>query len=985
MARFRASARTVDMLGRQQIAGVPTAISELFKNAHDAYATGAAADFVRYRELFVLRDDGIGMTREQFERRWLTLGTAAKASGVAQVPPPGMRPRAVLGEKGIGRLAIAAIGPQALVATRPRTDDDHPGPLTTALVHWGAFELPDVELDRIEIPVEEYAPGAKPDLAAMAARILTNVRDIVDGEHAALVERIASDLKVWAKLDLHDLAATVGAPELVPGSGTCFVIAPTSSDLAADLEESDAKEAPPLLKTLIGFANTMTPGHAAPELKTSFRDHRAPDLAPDLISEAEFFTPEEFKGADHHFKGRFDEFGQFEGIVSIFGGEPVAYPLAWTGARGESTRCGAFSIDLAYVQGLMRQSTLEPTEWHHMVDKLDRYGGLYIYRDGIRVLPYGDNRVDWLDVELRRNKSASDYFFSYRRMFGAVEITREHNANLREKAGREGFATNEAYRQFRSILKQFLAQIAMEFFREGGARADTYEEGRLANERLEKARRARSVHVRVKRQQLREDLEQFFADIDTDGPRRRAAAAIGVLRADVEQALSHPDLGRAAALLAATESTARGAMRQLDESLQVRRPRGMGLPRDLQRDVEAYERERARIHEELVLPGLAEIEGIVSRAGDERQAAVQRRVRFDEALEAVTTYGRADIQTSRRELSAAADETRNQSRELATSSLTRVEREVQEVLARAARLNVAEMSDREFVTQRAALEERIRQVAVERAKAMLSVTEQLRTVAWPVNGDGPIVTVADQVEEMETRLEAFIERSEQDLELTQLGLAVEIINHEFQTSIRAIRENLRRLKGWADTNTELRGLYRDLRGAFDHLDGYLRLFTPLHRRLYRSAVDIRGRDIEQFVRDVFRERLTQEDIELSASGAFREHTVHLYPSTLYPVFVNLVDNAVHWLTRYRGRRHIILDVDAGAMTITDSGPGISDRDREAAFEMGFSRKPGGTGYGLYISREVLRREGMDLVLDAPDPDYGARFRIVSGAEENSST
>ena len=38
MARFRTRARTVDMLGRQQIAGIPTAISELFKNAHDAYA-----------------------------------------------------------------------------------------------------------------------------------------------------------------------------------------------------------------------------------------------------------------------------------------------------------------------------------------------------------------------------------------------------------------------------------------------------------------------------------------------------------------------------------------------------------------------------------------------------------------------------------------------------------------------------------------------------------------------------------------------------------------------------------------------------------------------------------------------------------------------------------------------------------------------------------------------------------------------------------
>ena len=37
MANFKASARSVDMLGRQQIAGIPNAINEIFKNAYDAY------------------------------------------------------------------------------------------------------------------------------------------------------------------------------------------------------------------------------------------------------------------------------------------------------------------------------------------------------------------------------------------------------------------------------------------------------------------------------------------------------------------------------------------------------------------------------------------------------------------------------------------------------------------------------------------------------------------------------------------------------------------------------------------------------------------------------------------------------------------------------------------------------------------------------------------------------------------------------------
>ena len=118
MAKFRARARAVDMLGRQQIAGIPTAISELFKNAHDAFALHAEVDFFRSDGLLVIRDDGFGMTVTDFEERWLVLGTESKLGSErlkAPSPPPGAATRPVLGEKGIGRLAIAAIGSQELI------------------------------------------------------------------------------------------------------------------------------------------------------------------------------------------------------------------------------------------------------------------------------------------------------------------------------------------------------------------------------------------------------------------------------------------------------------------------------------------------------------------------------------------------------------------------------------------------------------------------------------------------------------------------------------------------------------------------------------------------------------------------------------------------------------------------------------------------------------------------------------------------------
>lgn len=122
MAQFKTRARALDLLGRQQIAGIPTAINELLKNAYDAYADHFDISLLRKDGLLVLRDDGIGMSRFDFENRWLILGTESKVKSSNNLPPiDETKPfRQVSGEKGIGRLAIASIGGQVLVLSRQK-------------------------------------------------------------------------------------------------------------------------------------------------------------------------------------------------------------------------------------------------------------------------------------------------------------------------------------------------------------------------------------------------------------------------------------------------------------------------------------------------------------------------------------------------------------------------------------------------------------------------------------------------------------------------------------------------------------------------------------------------------------------------------------------------------------------------------------------------------------------------------------------------
>ena len=190
-----------------------------------------------------------------------------------------------------------------------------------------------------------------------------------------------------------------------------------------------------------------------------------------------------------------------------------------------------------------------------------------------------------------------------------------------------------------------------------------------------------------------------------------------------------------------------------------------------------------------------------------------------------------------------------------------------------------------------------------------------------------------------------------------------------------VRSNLLRFRAWADVNEDLSDVYNGIRVSFEHLDSYLTMFTPLQRRLYRSEIEIRGSDVSKFLLDLFGERLERHNAEAKATQAFQRHRFMGYPSTFYPVFVNLVDNAIFWLRDQSPPRSISLDVEDATMIVADNGPGVHPRDREAIFELGFTRKPGGRGLGLYISRDVLARVGYDLTVGEPADGIGAVFMI----------
>lgn len=983
MAKFKTRARTIDMLGRQQIAGIPTAISELFKNAHDAYADHVEIDFYRSDGLFVLRDDGMGMTRDEFENRWLTIGTESKLnSNVMSLPNPHptKKERVMLGEKGIGRLSIAIIGPQVLVLTRAKRDG-HLHDLVVSFINWGVFEIPGISLDDIDIPIREFSAGQLPcekDIYNMVDEFRCNLKYISNEDHI-LKARIEDELKSFS-VDPIDIDSYLKNNDYLSlkgnYSGSHFIIKKASDLLIDDIDSSTNGTASPLEKALLGFTNTMTPSHEYPLITAAFRDYKTDTVFDDLIEKERFFTPKEFLNADHNINGEFDEYGQFKGSISIFGEEFQNHVIPWSESRGKKTKCGPFKISFAEVQGTDRESTIPTEDWILLKTKMDRQGGLYVFKNGIRILPYGDTSYDWVGIEYRRTKSLKYYHFSYRRIFGAVEITSKENNSLKEKAGREGFSENLAYRQFKSIIENFLLQLVADFFREGGSKAEKFIDTKEHFKKLHKAEEKRAKQVRARKERFESQLEEFFKLYEESLPEKEAFDLAETLseRLKIAQEINNPHDAAVEFLKIENESVTK--LKQLIEKYEITKPK-IGLSKKTSKDWEDYQNVFFDLGQKIFNPTKKTIEQEITLAAKEARLELDKRIRIENALKSSEKEATSKTNTETKKTNDTLINVADETKKAISKSIAKLKDEIADVFREFNSLNITQFPDDVIVQKRTEMEQRIENVASHEQQFLIGVRNQLESIRLDEE-----ITQLDQLEALEQKIITLEEAADADLQLTQMGMAIEVINHEFNSSIRAVRNRLRELKAWADLNDGLEEVYLGIRSSFEHLDSYLTLFTPLHRRLYRVETEFSGADINKYLQDLFGERLKRHNVEIKASKDFLKKKLIGYPSSFYPVFVNLIDNAIFWLKHRTSEKIISLSIDGTDILINDNGPGIPERDKDSVFELGFTRKPGGRGLGLHISRNVLKGIDYNLTLDFQNSNTsGTIFRIAPEKEE----
>lgn len=882
-----------------------------------------------------------------------------------------------MGEKGIGRLAIAVAAPITLLMTRAARPDGLSN-LVVALVHWGLFEQPGLDISQIDVPIEEYPPGELPtqkDIGLLVDSVANNIANLESDIAPHALEQLNDCLNQVRLIGPDALDKNLNKEIELPlslsndGYGTHFIMLPTAPELDDDIDGGTDKESSKLERNLLGFSNLMSLNE--PVIKTEFRDHKSTGIEEQIGSKS-FFGSDDFNITDQLFEGNFDDNGQFVGTVSIYG-SPRKFVCNWAEGKGRKSKCGAFYFRYGYIQGDIKETRLNPEDWREIKEKTSRTGGLYIYRDGIRILPYGNSDVDWLDIEKRRTLKASDCFFSYRRGFGYISISHEENEGLTEKAGREGFRENQAYRDFRSILINFFKQLAYEFFRESSPQGEDYLDNKKALKEQAETLKIQKGKAEQRRQDIKGKLEHFFNLYNSGFFEENSTFIEEEIKRKIEALESELDFGETSLSIRELEIEANLKIRKLTNSLSIVFPRGLSLGKKLQKDWNSFESLSAKLKETVILPLAYNVDQLFLRAKQGRISNAIQREQAIQDIEAEKSQVIKEISSLRRDTSDALENMQNTVKEVMKDEFSELSASIEILVSDF----IKESADRpeKVIQSKRYFEEKIVDAKNKERELLDSLRRQMVDLSEDIKARQ---TLDDRFAALEARNLVLEEQLEFYSDFAQMGMSVSILQHEFEGAAKGIRKAMAALKPWANRNPPIGAIYQGLRSHIEHLDGYLKVLDPLGRRMHRSTIDISGDEILNVIRNVFSDPLEASSIELEPTLTFRSLMVSCKSSVVIGAFINVIDNAIYWLnSRAQGHKKITLDADDSSFIVSNSGPGIEDRFRERIFDFGETKKPGGRGMGLAVSREVLRREGFEMELVQSGIDVEPVFKIYS--------
>ena len=437
---IRPYARLLTMLGDQLIKNERIALVELIKNAYDADADRVEVRFEGFRDdmthdddsRIVVWDDGIGMPLETVRTRWMNPAAPQKylekQRGSGRTPG---RKRVIQGEKGIGRFAVLKLGRVVTVTTRP------PGEVYETVLAYDFSNFDDdfvsendqpreIFLDEVTIDCWQSEPKKLPDAEHGT---MIEIRNLKGAWNDDIITKLCQDVS-----NLTDPVSRLTRHKVADG----FEIAILCNGEPRAVEAEDAES----LRALIEDKAVL-------KIRGRFRSSEN-DFSFQIEDE-----PVEISLQDPKITGlwvwrkRFVKAGRAARTQ-------MAIPFPPETDRGYA--CGDFAFHFYifdFARGIDGRHLLNQTEKNRLRDHR-----IYLYRDDVRVYPYGDPDDDWLEIDVTRGTGRAGNFFSNDQIIGWIDITQQDNPNLRDKTNREGLIeTGGAAGDMIFLIQTFLSYV----------------------------------------------------------------------------------------------------------------------------------------------------------------------------------------------------------------------------------------------------------------------------------------------------------------------------------------------------------------------------------------------------------------------------------------------------------------------------------------------------------------------------------------------
>ncbi|AYB31989.1 sensor histidine kinase [Chryseolinea soli] len=406
---FSVDSGLIDRLGRELVGKPETALSELIKNSYDADATDVVVRFIETDApggTLVIEDDGVGMLPLQLKNGFMRISSTDKVHN----PKSTKFHRSKAGRKGIGRFATQRLGNKLTIITQTF---DRPQALKLT-VNWDDYAI-DTEITDIKNSIEQV------DKIKIEGTVL-----IIDGLRESWSEatitrvyRYVSELLQPDYLSDRSKRLKTATKQDASFKVSFVKIQGDQEKVIADPNTLLFEKA---LATIEGYVDSRHDAFCQVRSASLDVDQDViPILHSKVYSEGE--VPEnQYRNLSHvHFKVYYYIFQREKYYVNIT------------------------KQELANIQRLSNE-----------------LGGVRLYRNGFRVLPYGEQNDDWLRIDKRYFfESGTNIPFANKNLFGFVEILDDEGKFFEETASREGLVENEAYNELIDFLYKALEAARM--------------------------------------------------------------------------------------------------------------------------------------------------------------------------------------------------------------------------------------------------------------------------------------------------------------------------------------------------------------------------------------------------------------------------------------------------------------------------------------------------------------------------------------------